>query len=231
MTDAELKRLRELSEAKHLDGCSGFGKRCKACEFNSIARLAVPKLLDEAERLGQENVGLGIALNDVGANAERFRASNYELEDLVHTRRAERDEARAEEKRLLLENAAVLDDVERLRRNEWHKEHCALVALWRALPLPKAAEFAASDLPDESLGECTCYLRDRDEARAEVERLRKRIQQERVEHQVAHNGMTEYHAALVDIVAKIGGRPEGEGPLEDEYARFAIMRAHKALSE
>lgn len=36
--------------------------------------------------------------------------------------------------------------------------------------------------------------------------------------------------ALVDIVAKIGGRP-GEGPLEDEYARFAMMRAHKALSE
>ncbi len=51
MTAAEIKRIRELSEAKHLDGCSGFGKRCKACEFNSIARLAVPKLLDELERL------------------------------------------------------------------------------------------------------------------------------------------------------------------------------------
>lgn len=48
------------------------------------------------------------------------------------------------------------------------------------------------------------------DARADVERLRN---------------------ALVDIVAKIGGRPESEGPLEDEYARFAIMRAHKALGE
>jgi hypothetical protein len=157
MTHAELKRLRELSEAKHLDGCSGFGKRCKACEFNSIARLAVPKLLGEVERLGQENVGFGIALND--------------LSDGCLAAEKERNEARAEVKRL---------------RAELH-----------------AARIAEPD--SEAYREAVRNWRD------------------------VNDQLDWARAALVDICAKIGGRPEGDKL--DDYAVYAIERAHKALSE
>lgn len=140
MNDTELKRLRERC----------FKAREPCCPFTAnnpqfhLARV-LPAVLDEVELLRKYIAGTARHDADISANAERFRSRMYELENLVCRRRTERDEARAEEKRLLLENAAVLDEIERYRRVFRHTHQ----ALYEGDKLLRACARCGLDLVDE----------------------------------------------------------------------------------
>lgn len=113
-----------LEEIRALPCPKGWGCNGEAsCISTKELEGAIEWLIAEVERLraylkandeqlsrsGLVLGGLTQERDDARANVERFRSSNYALEELVHTRAAERDEARADAAELRVENRLLQD--------------------------------------------------------------------------------------------------------------------------